>query len=259
LENKLYNEGRGGGNIAVLDPRRSSRGWMRHPGRTKPEVYLSPKPVEFYSFDDGYMERLRSSDPATEIHFTNYFEQLMEIKLRGHKLPSDAASDIQQETFSRVLDSLRTGAIREPERLGPYVNSVCNHVLLEKLRDLKVQHEDVEGVDVPDPDADLEERMIADENSEMVRTILKQLPERDRKLLRSLLLGDDKDEICREMGVSRAYLRVLIHRAVEAFKALYKGKKGPGPGLAPVGARPRPAPASPGRAAKTLTDEEIKK
>jgi RNA polymerase sigma-70 factor (ECF subfamily) len=217
---------------------------MRHPGRTKPELYLSPKPVEFYTFDNGYMERLRGGDPATEVHFTHYFEQLMEIKLRGHKLPADTASDVQQETFTRVLDSLRTGAIREPERLGSYVNSVCNNVLLEQLRDLKVQHEDVEGVDVPDPDADLEARMIADENSEIVRTILKQLPERDGDLLRSILLGEDKDEICRKKGVSRAYLRVLIHRAVEAFKSLYKGKKGP---------------AKLGRAAKTLTDEEIKK
>jgi RNA polymerase sigma-70 factor (ECF subfamily) len=227
LENKPYSEGRGGGNVTVLDPHRGGREWMRHPGRTKAEVYLSPKPVEFYTFDNGYMERLRDGDRATEVHFTHYFEQLMEIKLRRHKLPADTASDVQQDTFTRVLDALRTGTIREPERLGSYVNSVCNRVLLEQLRELKVQHEDVEGVEVPDPDADLEARMIADENSEIVRTILKQLPERDRKVLRSILLGQDKDEICREMGVSRGYLRVLTHRAVDAFRGLYKGKKGP--------------------------------
>jgi hypothetical protein len=31
----------------------------------------------------------------------------------------------------------------------------------------------------------------------------------------------DKDQVCRDFGVDREYLRVLLHRAKQSFKALY--------------------------------------
>jgi RNA polymerase sigma-70 factor, ECF subfamily len=65
----------------------------------------------------------------------------------------------------------------------------------------------------------------------VVRQILNDMPERDRSLLRSVLLEDrDKDEVCAELGVSRDYLRVLVHRAKQSFKAFYfsrLGEQGP--------------------------------
>ncbi len=56
----------------------------------------------------------------------------------------------------------------------------------------------------------------------MVRRILAKLGERDRDLLRAVFLEErDKDEVCEELGVGREYLRVLVHRAKQAFKAVY--------------------------------------
>ena len=53
----------------------------------------------------------------------------------------------------------------------------------------------------------------------IVRQILSELCERDRSLLRSVLLEErDKDEVCAELGISREYLRVLVHRAKQSFK-----------------------------------------
>jgi RNA polymerase sigma-70 factor (ECF subfamily) len=55
-----------------------------------------------------------------------------------------------------------------------------------------------------------------------VREILDKLPERDRRLLREVFLEErDKDDVCRDFGVDREYLRVLLHRAKQAFKSLY--------------------------------------
>ncbi len=46
--------------------------------------------------------------------------------------------------------------------------------------------------------------------------------ERDRRLLREVFLEErDKDEVCNDFGVDREYLRVLLHRAKQSFKALY--------------------------------------
>ena len=32
----------------------------------------------------------------------------------------------------------------------------------------------------------------------------------------------DKDEICKDFGVDRDYLRVLLHRAKQSFRAFYE-------------------------------------
>jgi len=54
------------------------------------------------------------------------------------------------------------------------------------------------------------------------------MPKRDRDLLRAIFLDDkEKDTVCREFGVDREYLRVLVYRAKDKFKALYeKGQIG---------------------------------
>ncbi len=55
----------------------------------------------------------------------------------------------------------------------------------------------------------------------MVRTILSELPEADRKLLKMVFLEEaERDEVCRIMKVDRGYLRVLLHRALLKFKDL---------------------------------------
>jgi len=43
--------------------------------------------------------------------------------------------------------------------------------------------------------------------------------------LREVFLEErDKDAICQDFGVDRDYLRVLLHRAKQAFKAVYLKK-----------------------------------
>ena len=224
-----YTEHQRNGKVKASDSRNGSKGWLKHPGRSKGEVYLCAKPVELYPFDDNYMELLRRGDRATRDHFVAYFGQLLRIKLRSRRLPGHVIKDVQQETFLRVLVAVRTGDVRQPDRLGSYVNSVCNNILLEQYRTLvREQHVDVETVDVQDVDADLEAKIIADEESRSVQATINQLSERERAVLRAILLERDKDEVCRELGVDRGYLRVLTHRAIGNFRDRYKGtKKGP--------------------------------
>jgi RNA polymerase sigma-70 factor, ECF subfamily len=61
----------------------------------------------------------------------------------------------------------------------------------------------------------------------IVRQILRELTDRDRALLQSVLLDErDKDEVCAELGISRDYLRVLVHRAKQSFKSFYISRLG---------------------------------
>src|SRR5438034_7258417 len=91
--------------------------------------------MELFTFDKAYVDRLRDGDPSTEQHFVAYFEQLLRIKLRYRRLSSDIVEDLRQETFIRVIANLRKdGGVRQPERFGAFVNSICNNVLLEYYR-----------------------------------------------------------------------------------------------------------------------------
>jgi RNA polymerase sigma-70 factor (ECF subfamily) len=52
---------------------------------------------------------------------------------------------------------------------------------------------------------------------------LEQLPVKDRQLLRAIFLEEkEKDQVCREFGVDRDYLRVLLHRAKNNFRVFYE-------------------------------------
>jgi RNA polymerase sigma-70 factor (ECF subfamily) len=180
--------------------------------------------VELYSFDDDYLDRLRQGDPATEQHFVTYFEQLLKAKLRARMLPPDTVKEVCQETFYRVIVNLRKeGGIHQANRFGAFVNSTCNFILSEDYRRSQrtrpVEEEHFEIADkTPSQDKKLDEK----ERCSLVRRILNEMPSRDQQILRDLFLNElDKDEVCGKYGVTRDYLRVLVHRAKDRFRSIY--------------------------------------
>jgi len=181
--------------------------------------------VEFFSFDESYLQRLRGGDFPTEQHFVDYFGQLLRIKLRSRLRSSQTVDDIRQETFVRVLKAVRTGGVRSAEGLGSFVNSICNNVLQEHYRSSarSVSSQDETPLDPPDTSIDLDGMLVAKQTREQVRHTLSMLSEKDRRLLRAIFFEEkDKDEICTDFGVDRDYLRVLLHRAKQSFRTLYE-------------------------------------
>ena len=181
--------------------------------------------LQFTAFDAIYLERLQRGDADTEQHFAAYFGELIKLKLRSRLSPREAVEDVRQETFVRVLALVRANEVREPGRLGALVNSVCNNVLLEYYRARSRTDSSLD--EVPEHSFVSQETsgpglLEVREAQRVVRKILSDLPERDRQLLRAVLLEErDKDEVCTELGLSREYLRVLVHRAKRSFKSFY--------------------------------------
>jgi RNA polymerase sigma-70 factor (ECF subfamily) len=182
--------------------------------------------VELYLFDADYVQRLRDGDSETEVHFVGYFRQLLRIKLRARYLSPDVIDDVQQETFIRVFRALRDDAIRQPERIGSYVNSVCNFVLQEHYRKQgKTNPSEDADTEIPDKVLNLEKLAITEEVNERVREAVKSLAPRERDLIRRIFFQEmEKDEVCAELGVSRDYLRVLMHRAIEHLREVLENK-----------------------------------
>lgn len=168
-----------------------------------------------FPFDAGYVQRLREGDPATEEHFALYFGELIQMKAASRLRSPSRADDVRQETLLRVLRNLRQGTIEHPERLGAYVNTVSNHVIQETFRRDRRMADFPEGAgEIPSGQASVESGLLQDERSNLVKKALGELADKDRELLRRIFLDDEeKDKVCRELSVSREYLRVLLHRA----------------------------------------------
>ena len=180
--------------------------------------------MQFQEFDRSYMDRLRSGDFQTEVHFVNYFGELIRMKAIKRLRSTAEVDDIQQETLTRVLRNVQQDRIQQPERLGAFVNTVCENVLREYCRSLyhEVPAPDDLADIVPDPTMGMTDVIAQRQMQEEVRRILSRLAEKDRCVMKALFLEErDKDEVCREFGVTREYLRVLVHRAKQAFKTQY--------------------------------------
>jgi RNA polymerase sigma-70 factor (ECF subfamily) len=210
-------------------------------------LYLAPlksaEPgLQFCSFDATYVDSLCAGDRSTQEHFVGYFTALLQLKLRSRLQSPQAVEDVRQETFVRVFKALRKeGTLREPGRLGAFVNTVCNNVLFEHYRSSgRSQSLDEEGQ--PEPQAtgaDALDLASSKEMKQKVREILIDLPVRDRSLLKAVFLDErERDDVCREFGVDREYLRVLLHRAKQEFKAEYLKRNG---NHVPLGLHPRRA------------------
>ncbi len=196
-----------------------------------PAVATGKQGLEFFAFDASYVEKLRAGDAHIEGHFVNYFSELIRLKLRSRLNSKEAIEDVGQETFMRVLTLLRgKGGLRQPDRLGPFVNSVCNHVLFEHYRSQKRTETTIDGeagASIAGREPSALSLLEAKDTQRVVRQILNQLPERDRRLLQSVLLEErNKDEACAEFGITREYLRVLLHRAKQSFKSCYASRLG---------------------------------
>jgi RNA polymerase sigma factor (sigma-70 family) len=183
--------------------------------------------MELFTFDDEYVRRLREGDRWTEEHFHSYFQQLLLIKLR-RRLPSqDAIDDVRQTVFARVIEALRSpdGGIRDGRKLGSYVNSFCTRVLFEHYRKANrtepLTDEHLEVVTLED----VVKALLSAEEAKHVRLVMADLPGRDAQILRAHFFDQrHPDEICREMGIDRGYLRVLLHRAKDKFRKSWHRK-----------------------------------
>jgi RNA polymerase sigma-70 factor (ECF subfamily) len=180
-----------------------------------------------YEFDRAYIDRLVAEDPETEQHFTRYFGDLLTLKLRSRLRSAAQIDDAKQETFVRVLATLKQkGGIASPEALGAFVNAVCSNVLFELYRSGSRLTPLDEGFDEPDeqrPGA--EATLMAAEESTRVRAALAGLPQKDQDVLRLLFFEErDKDAVCHELNVDRNYLRVLLHRAKMHFRDRFEAR-----------------------------------
>ena len=131
--------------------------------------------------------------------------------------------DLVQESLTRFIRAEQRNQIRNIEEVGAFLNGVCRNVILEYRR--RNKREPVLDQDTPIPEVGVRPDADILEMRDAIDTGLAELAERDRTILRELYLdGKEKDDICREWGMSDAQFRVVLFRAKERFRRAYGGE-----------------------------------
>ena len=168
------------------------------------------------------VRRIERGDGTAETELAREFHQRVltaaSVRLNG----SDAAEDIAQETLAAVLQALRAGALREPEKLPGFVlgiarNLINNHCRLEARRRGVVA--DVDELPERAAPADAEGGAAFDEERRaLVRQALAHLKPVDRRIVMlTLVEGMSPREIAPVVGLEPDLVRTRKTRAVRAI------------------------------------------
>jgi RNA polymerase sigma-70 factor, ECF subfamily len=173
-------------------------------------------------FDEDYLKALQACDPDAERRLVSTFTGRVQAKARRRLRSQEMADDVAQETLFRVLSYFRAGkTLNKPASLPRFIASISVNVSLEMLRELARHGKTAVKLSDPvDENTDPERSFLSEESKGIVRAALSSLEAQDQYLIRrAYLAGADRDQLCRELCISREYLRVLLFRAKGRFKA----------------------------------------
>lgn len=159
---------------------------------------------------------------ATLAHLRDGVLYLLRKELRDYAL----ADDLCNETFRIVLERLRQQPLEDPARISSYLGQTARNLIIAHRRKAQRQRTltgqqatlDATGTADGDPALILQSRSRA----AAVRKVLEEIPQlRDREILVRVYLHDqDKEQVCRELGISPDHFRRVVHRARERFRTL---------------------------------------
>jgi RNA polymerase sigma-70 factor, ECF subfamily len=173
---------------------------------------------------EDLVRRIRQGDRQAEDELIERYRRGVMVILSGTRPDASAVEDLYQETFRIALEKIRQGDLREPAKLCGFISSLARNLVIEHFRktaSLRVSSvpEDV----LADPDPDPLEDLLRTERAEIARRVLSGMAsERDRQVLfRFYIAGDEKDAICRDLGLTSLHFNRVLFRARERYRELY--------------------------------------
>jgi RNA polymerase sigma-70 factor (ECF subfamily) len=188
----------------------------------------APEPASSSVDWPGLVNRIKQGDDSG-------MEDLYRVFARGvrfylcRQLGPQELDDKIHDTFLIVVQAIRRGDLREPERLMGFVRTVVrrqvaahiDHVVHSRREEL---HLDV-GVRVADRRNNPEQSAAFRQKTDFMRNVLQKLSERDREVLTRFYLNEEtQEQICQEMQLTETQFRLLKSRAKARFGDLGKRK-----------------------------------
>ncbi len=176
----------------------------------------------------GLVERIQQGEESG-------MEELYTLFARGirfylcRQLGPQELDDKVHDTFLIVVQAIRRGELREPERLMGFVRTVVrrqvaghiDHVVHRRREEMDL---DV-GVRVADKRSNPEQTAAFRQKVEFMLSVLDCLSARDREILKRFYLDEQgQEEVCEDMNLSETQFRLLKSRAKARFAEIGKKK-----------------------------------
>jgi RNA polymerase sigma-70 factor (ECF subfamily) len=174
------------------------------------------------------VERIHSGE-------TDGMEELYQLFSKGirfylcRQLGPQELDDKVHDTFVVVVQAIRRGELREPQRLMGFVRTVVRRQVAAHID--KAVHSRREQMDldssarVADPHGNPEEAAIFRQRADLIQRVLGELSVRDREILTRFYLQEQgQEQICSEMALTETQFRLLKSRAKARFGELGKKK-----------------------------------
>ena len=143
------------------------------------------------------------------------------VRLHGlkHLRDAAAAADLAQDVLVMTLQRLRSGEIREPDRVVSFVLGASRQMVIDRRRG-ETRHQRILATfaaDLP-PSEGSGDRYTLD--SARLRRCLEVLPQRERTIV-LLSFYDERSaaDVASEVGLSAANVRVVRHRSIERLRS----------------------------------------
>lgn len=162
-------------------------------------------------------------------------EELYRIFSRGirfylcRQLGPQDLDDRMHDCFLVVIQAIRKGELREPERLMGFVRTIVRRQIAGQI-DIAVQNRktqiDMDSTGpLPDRGRDPEEEAMGKQEEEIAVSVLKGISRRDREILTRFYLHEQtQEQICREMSLTETQFRLLKSRAKARFGEMGRRK-----------------------------------
>lgn len=192
--------------------------------RVEEAVKAGPEAIDW----SALVEQVKTGDDAG-------MEQLYKLFSRGiryylcRQLGPQELEDKVHDTFLIVVNAIKRGDLREPERLMGFVRTVVRRQVaayIETAVHTRREQTDLEtGITVADRKQNPEQEAMMREKAALMKSALGALSDRDREILvRFYLKEQPQEQICQEMSLTETQFRLLKSRAKAKFGEIGRKK-----------------------------------
>lgn len=176
------------------------------------------------------VERIKTEDQTGMEELYRVFSRGVRFYLCRQLGPQDLEDKVH-DTFLIVVQAVRRGELREPERLMGFVRTVVRRQVAAHIdQAVHTRHQQVgldNGTVVVDLNRNPEQNAIQQQHEQIAKRVLHSISKRDREILtRFYLLEQSQEQICTQMSLTETQFRLLKSRAKARFGELGKRRLG---------------------------------
>ena len=171
------------------------------------------------------VQGIRDGDANAESRLVERYSDGLRFLLLRRTRDDERARDLVQDTLYIAISKLREIDLENPERLAGYLRGIAIRVALNAGR--RQQREpyamEVEAVgQIPDREPKQFDHVAREQTRAAVHKLLQSMPmKRDREILTRFYVQDqDKEEICRALGLDSLHFNRVLFRAKNRFRKL---------------------------------------